>query len=412
MRRKIDHIALVVDGAWAIVVAIFGSVPIAAWGQDARTSWPLSDPAWIACLAALTAATVVRRTFPKRSALIVAAAVIMSFLILSDTVVLGQFTILVALAGIVLHGGAGAQLVFYLISVAVGAVGAAHYSNSVGHGALLFGLVTFAITAVLIGSRTLKYERQLEEQRRMEAEQQAAQAAVEAELAVISERGRIAREMHDIVAHTLSVVIAQADGGRYAGVKNPAKAQDALDTIADLARAALADIRSIISALRDPQEDAPLDTQPTDVELDALIDRVRGTGLAVTLTRTGTARALPPGARSAVFRVIQESLTNCLKHAGPSARAAVLLAWHPRALHLTIEDNGRGAHGPAAPGGHGILGMKERLEFFGGTLAAGPSPGGGWRVLATVPLGVSRVNPNPDIIPAPPPERPTWTASE
>lgn len=384
---------------------------MAPWGAAASNFWPLNRPAWIICLGALVAATIVRRTFPKTSATVTAGAVIASFFILPNTVVLGQFAIVVALAGIVLHGSPVAQIVFYLMSVVVAGIGAFHYATSFGHGALLFTLATISVTTVLIGARALKYERQLDGLRRVEAEQQAAQAAVEAELAVISERSRIAREMHDIVAHTLSVVIAQADGGRYAGVKDPQQAQEALHTISNLARSALSDIRSIIGALREPTEDVG-ESQIETVDLDGLIDRMRGAGLEVTLTITGDSRTLPPGARAAVYRVIQESLTNCLKHAGQDAKAVVLIAWHPRALHLTIEDNGLGASSEESPDGHGILGMKERLEFFGGTLAAGPSPTGGWRVLATVPLRQRTAAADLDVIPQPPPERPSWTTSE
>lgn len=209
------------------------------------------------------------------------------------------------------------------------------------------------------------------------------------------ERARIAREMHDIVAHSLSVIIAQADGGRYAAAHNPQLAANSLDTIAEMGRAALGDMRRLLGVLR--QEDAPDDPyaprgdrtpQPAQDNIEALIESLRGSGIKVSLVRTGTARLMPPGAGLTVYRVCQESLTNVLKHAGPDPTVSVRVHWTPEGIQLTVEDNGRGADALATTDGEGLglLGMKERAALFGGTISAGPAPGGGFRVTLMLPL--------------------------
>lgn len=213
----------------------------------------------------------------------------------------------------------------------------------------------------------------------------------ESELAVIGERTRIAREMHDIVAHTLSVVIAQADGGRYAARSNPDAAERALIVIADMSRAALGDIRSIIGVLRDPDDpSAPLAPEPVDSDLTALMDQVRGSGHRVSFVQTGHARPLPVGAGNALYRICQEALTNSLKHAGPHAQLTVALHWRPAEVILDVTDNGRGAAAVNDGKGHGLVGMNERAAIFGGTVVAGPRQGGGFKVTATIPTPTER----------------------
>lgn len=210
----------------------------------------------------------------------------------------------------------------------------------------------------------------------------------QARIAAAAERARIAREMHDVVAHSLSVIVAQADGGRYAARTSPELAAQALDTIATTARGALADTRRILGVLRG---DAPSGTspQPGVGDIPALVSTVRDSGLAVELVTWGEARSLPAAADLAVYRVVQESLTNVLKHAGPPGlvHARVDVAWHPGVLVVQIDDDGRGAAAASDGAGHGQLGMRERLALFGGTLEVGPRPGGGYRVKAVLPLG-------------------------
>ncbi|MCZ2817137.1 sensor histidine kinase [Modestobacter sp. VKM Ac-2984] len=214
----------------------------------------------------------------------------------------------------------------------------------------------------------------------------------EMRLAASTERARIAREMHDVVAHSLSVVIAQADGGRYAGQTDPAAATGALEAISATGRQALTDMRKLLGVLRegDGQEYAP---QPDVAAIDQLVADVRASGLDVDLVVAGTPRPMPAGAQLAAYRIVQESLTNVLKHAGPAGRAWVRLHWRPDALELAVLDDGRGASAAIVESdgqGQGLLGMRERAALHGGTLAAGPRTGGGFGVHAALPYGPPR----------------------
>jgi signal transduction histidine kinase len=214
--------------------------------------------------------------------------------------------------------------------------------------------------------------------------------AQEVRLAATAERARIAREMHDVVAHSLSVVIAQADGGRYAGRADPAAATGALEAISATGRQALADMRSLLGVLREDgeREYAP---QPDVGAIESLVQDVRGSGLDVDLIVAGRPRPLPAGPQLAAYRIVQESLTNVLKHAGPARRAWVRLHWRDSALELSVLDDGRGAAAAAADtGGQGLLGMRERAELHGGQLDAGPRSGGGYGVHAVLPYGARR----------------------
>lgn len=233
----------------------------------------------------------------------------------------------------------------------------------------------------------------------------------QAQIATAAERARIAREMHDIVAHSLSVIIAQADGGRYAAEQDPRAAERSLGTIAETGRAALADMRRLLGVLRPAPSGSPsgraepgtstgglrtvtgsmptvgaLGPQPAVDDVAALVAQVRDSGVRVSLVRMGTPRTLPPGTGLTVYRICQESLTNVLKHAGPTPAATVLLQWTTASLVLEVTDDGRGAAAASDGGGQGVLGMRERAAMLGGTLSAGPRPGGGFRVRAEIPI--------------------------
>jgi signal transduction histidine kinase len=214
----------------------------------------------------------------------------------------------------------------------------------------------------------------------------------EMRLATTAERARIAREMHDVVAHSLSVVIAQADGGRYAGQADPAAATQALDQISATGRQALTDMRALLGVLREDggQEYAP---QPDIAAIKQLVMDVQASGLDVDLIVEGSPVPMPAGPQLAAYRIVQESLTNVLKHAGPASRAWVRLQWRTDALEVAVLDDGRGAaaavaeaDGPVPTGfGHGLLGMRERAELHGGRLTAAPRHGGGFGVHAVLP---------------------------
>jgi len=205
----------------------------------------------------------------------------------------------------------------------------------------------------------------------------------QAEQATAAERARIARELHDIVAHHLSVIVLQAAGARASGKP----AGPALEKIENSGRQALAETRRLLGVLRDPDEEITLTPQPGIGELDALADSVRAAGVPVNLVISGDRAELPAAVDVSVYRIVQEALTNVLKHAGP-ARADVTVGCAEEAVTIEVTDNGAGEPGDLAPaGGHGLTGMHERAAIFGGELRAGPRPGGGFAVRARLPLG-------------------------
>ncbi|GGQ25415.1 two-component sensor histidine kinase [Actinomadura coerulea] len=193
---------------------------------------------------------------------------------------------------------------------------------------------------------------------------QLAYAQISAERARDEERTRIAREMHDVIAHSLAVIVSQAKAGRYA----PDHAADALSAIEGTGRAALTDVRGLLSVLRPDQS-----PQPTLRDLPALLDQVRSTGLEVNRTDQGAPRPLSAAAELAAYRLVQEGLTNTMKHGGTTVRAAVALDWGIDALTITIRDNGTAV--PSTPG-MGLSGMRERLSALGGSLTNGPAQDG------------------------------------
>jgi signal transduction histidine kinase len=204
----------------------------------------------------------------------------------------------------------------------------------------------------------------------------------QAEQAAAAERARIARELHDIVAHHLSVVVLQAAGARASGKP----AGPALEKIENSARHALADTRRLLGVLREGGEHSGLTPQPGISDLDALADTVRAGGLPVNLVIDGDLAGLPAAVDVSVYRIVQEALTNVLKHAGP-ARADVRIGCVKDAVTIEVTDNGTGVPASQAPaGGHGLAGMRERVAVFAGELRAGPRPDGGFAVHARLPL--------------------------
>jgi signal transduction histidine kinase len=201
-------------------------------------------------------------------------------------------------------------------------------------------------------------------------------------LAAAEERARIAREMHDSVAHHLTVIVALSDGALRAVTRAPAEAADAIRDVSGTARQALAETRRLLGVLRagsEPESRRPL---PGLDDLDDLLGRVRAAGLPVRYERTGTAADLPPGIQLAVFRLVQEALTNTMKHAGPRASAAVRLQVTPAEVRVDVVDDGTGGSAEPSAVGGGLTGMRERISAFGGELDCGPRDPRGWRVTA------------------------------
>ena len=242
------------------------------------------------------------------------------------------------------------------------------------------------------------YYRGLEERAaRLERERDA-----QAQIAVAAERARIARELHDVVAHNVSVMVVQADGAAFALEASPERARQALTAISRTGRQALAEMRDLLGVLRTADgTGAELAPQPGVEQLAGLLEQTRAAGVPVSFAIEGVPRPLPRGAALTAYRIVQESLTNARKHGGPAVTAGVTLRFCEDQLVIKVTDDGRreaarreegaagGSSGGSAKGdgqGHGLIGMRQRVDVYGGTVAAGPQPGGGWRVTATLPL--------------------------
>lgn len=206
----------------------------------------------------------------------------------------------------------------------------------------------------------------------------------QADAAVADERARIARELHDAVAHSIGVVVLQARGARRTMRTDPAAALGALDAIEATGTQALAEMRRLVGVLRQADDAMDLSPPPSLRHLDALVDRVRAAGLPVELTIEGTPIELAPGIELSAYRIVQEALTNALAHAGP-ATASVLVRYGEDHLALEIADTGAGARRPD-PDGHGLIGMRERVSLYDGRLETDIRPGGGFVIRARLPL--------------------------
>lgn len=211
------------------------------------------------------------------------------------------------------------------------------------------------------------------------------QARAEHEVAIEQERNRIARDMHDIVAHSLAVVIAQADGARYVRAIDPAAVDTALTTISDTARDALTDVRVLLGQLRHSQGDLP---NPTPDDLERLFDQVRATGLTIDSSIDTTSVSLGAGAHLALYRIAQESLTNALRHGDPDKPVSVTIESDSAGIELTVRNTVRSVRSASESGGHGIAGMKERASLAGGMCTAS-GDGSSWTVTAWLPAAGS-----------------------
>jgi signal transduction histidine kinase len=256
-------------------------------------------------------------------------------------------------------------------------------NGSVDNG-LFFTVVP--LVAILIARRAVR-------DRQLQAEALAARADLlerEQELraneAVAEERARIARELHDLVAHNVSVMVVQAGAERHALGEDQESTRATLASIEQAGRQALAEARRLLGMLRRKDEHEELEPQPSVDQIALLIEQIERAGLPVTLDVEGERVPLPAGVDLCAYRIVQEGLTNALKHAGP-ARAEVHLRYAPRALDVEVRDDGRGApqlNGDGA--GHGLIGMRERVALYGGALETGPREGGGFEIRAHLPL--------------------------
>jgi signal transduction histidine kinase len=380
-----DAPGVIVDAGLGIAGA--GLIAVAAWGAPRLIgSTAIAGPWWMLALLPLLLGVplVLRRRAPLQMWLAIWAVVALLSLLGENSLRGLAFTFVLFAAAYSL--GAHASLrraVVGLIVVAPVVVAISHhgrlglaFAQDGGKKAVILSLlqlVAFWLAGVFVHAR------------RQAVSMAARSAALErqAEQATAAERARIAREMHDIVAHHLSVIVLQAAGARASG--KPAEAT--LEKIENSARQALSETRRLLGVLRDPDEETGLAPQPGIGDLAALATSVQAAGLPVHLVIDGDLAALPATVDVSVYRIVQEALTNVLKHAGP-ARADVTIGCGQDAVMIEVTDDGTADPGQQVPvGGHGLAGMRERATVFGGELAAGPRPDGGYAVRARLPLG-------------------------
>jgi len=370
-------------------IAATGLIAIAAWGSPRLIgSEAITGPAWLLVLLPLLVgvALVLRRRSPLLMWLAIWAGIALLCLLNYNSLRGLAFTFVLFAAAYSLGAHAGfRRAIAGLILVAPLVALLSHK----GELALLFtrgeqgGQAAVALSFLQLLACWLAGV--LVHARRQAAAlaEQSAALRRQAEQAAAAERARIARELHDIVAHHLSVIVLQAAGARASG--KPAAAP--LEKIENSARQALGETRRLLGVLRDPDEETGLAPQPGIGDLDALAASVQAAGVPVHLAIDGEVAALPAAMDVSVYRIVQEALTNVLKHAGP-ASADVAIGCAEDTVTIEITDNGTGEPGnQALTGGHGLAGMRERAAVFGGELAAGPRPGGGFAVRARLPLG-------------------------
>ena len=368
-------------------IAAAGLTAVAAWGPPGLISTAIAGPSWLLALLPLLLGVplVLRRRSPLLMWIAIWAGLGLQDLI-TDRPPRGlEFMFVLFAAAYSLGAYASLRRAVAVLVVTFPTMaeitdkgGLLNYTQHRGGAAValsLLQLLAFWLAGVLVHAR------------RHAASLAVRSAALQyqAEQATAAERARIARELHDIVAHHLSVIVLQAAGARASG--KPAGAT--LEKIEDSARQALGETRRMLGVLRDTNEETGLAPQPGIGELDVLAASVRAAGLPVNLVVHGDPAGLPAAADVSVYRIVQEALTNVLKHAGP-ARADVAIGCTQEAVTVEITDNGTGQpRNGTPPSGHGLAGMRERAAVFGGDLHTGPRPGGGFAVHARLPLGDS-----------------------
>ncbi|WP_405895029.1 sensor histidine kinase [Streptomyces sp. NBC_01527] len=296
----------------------------------------------------------------------------------------------IALYSLALHGrprqlpwacgimAAGMVLVAVRASAAVSVWDALFFLLSTATAALALGLMVRTRRAQLAGLRERAARLEIERDQR-------------SRLATATERTRVAREMHDIVGHNLAVMITLADAGVYATDAAPERGKEALQLIGDTGRTALGELRRVLGVLREasdgPSVTPELSPQPDLMDIEALCDGVRTAGLDVVYRTVGDLGALDGGMQLTVYRIVQEALTNSLKHAGAGARVKLSVVVEDFRLVIRVRDDGlTGRPGSPNEEGHGLVGMRERVALYGGNVSAGPATGGGWAVEATLDM--------------------------
>lgn len=368
-----------VDAFFALPVVFF-SLPSLLIGPSG-----IGAGSYVLLTVALAGPLVLRRTFPRT---VFAVVALVSFV----QCVRGQMPVPANVA--VLMGlytvAAGCAFRWGLAAALIGEVGAVmvtyRYPSGASDRKFTFVMMTVLVAGVYVlglHMRTRRaYLRSVEER----AERLERERDNEVKVAMAAERGRIARELHDVVAHNVSVIVVQADGASYAIDTDVGRARQALDTISSTGRLALAEMRRLLGVLRENDDAGAYAPQPGVAQLDELVEQVRAAGLAVEFEVEGTPEAMSEGRQLTVYRIVQEALTNTLKHGGPRVSVSVRLRYSGDALEIRVVDDGRGAAAPDDGRGHGLAGMRERVAVYGGTVTAVPRAGGGFEVAAVLPV--------------------------
>jgi signal transduction histidine kinase len=361
------------DGALAFAVLVAG---LAGAGLAHLSGW-----AWLLTfLLALPLAW--RRRAPVNVFLVITAVAFVQWLVSLELV--ADVALLVALYTVAAHRPQRAAVAGAVILEGGAILAAARWGESaLATFAFLSGLVVAALASGLyVRARRLHIAGLVERAAQLEFER-----GQQALLAAAAERARISREMHDVVAHSLAVVVSLANGATAKLARDPQQSREALESISELGRQALADTRRLLSVLRAEDGDSARAPQPGIEEIADLVDRAASTGLAATLTVRGDPVGVPAGLALSAYRIVQEAITNAVKHAEGATTVGVELTWTPRLLEIAVSDNGRGDRPSAGVArGFGLAGMRERAALYGGTATAGPGPQGGWTVNATIPV--------------------------
>ncbi|MBN9609954.1 MAG: hypothetical protein BGO26_18585 [Actinobacteria bacterium 69-20] len=373
-----------VDVALALTL---GAVGQAALWTGAIDEGPLSVTA--PSYAVISAAVLLRRRWPLVMAAVVAATcVAQSVLALSPTSLWALVMILIVSFSVGAHAQGKHALVGGLLLL-----GATYAGQWLEPGALLGDRLFTA--PVLCGGpwfagwlvrRHSSQARALDE---LNVELQHRRAE-DVQVARRIERARIARELHDVVAHSISVMVVQAGAAGRVIDQDPQRAKEPLEQIRITGKAALVEMRRLLGVLRTDDAGLALTPQPGVADLSSLVAQIQASGLATTLEINGDGAALPAGYDLATYRIVQEALTNALKHAGPASAIVRIDITHD---HVTIDvsDDGVGRRAVNGSAGHGLIGIRERVSLYGGTVEAGPYPAGGWRVAATLPFEAGAV---------------------
>ena len=377
MWRRIRMISpLLRDRTVAVVLFVIAEIEVATVGGDA----PL--PLLMLGAAGYSLPFAIRRVRPLLAVVLVVASVVLMAALLTDTT---QYFVPFLVAMLTSYG-AGAYLdgrpaYLGLAIMVCGVLTVTMLSPSQITGDYVFP-TAFSAVAWLSGRAVRTRTRLTEELHEAALREQEAQE-LESRRVAADERRRIAREMHDVVAHSISVMVVQAGGARRILANDPERAEQAAARIRAAGTDALAEMHILLGVLESAPDGA---TPPTLDGLEQLVARTRAAGLPVSLEVTGERRRLSPGAELAVYRVVQEALTNAMKHAG-SATTLVRFAWGEDVLDISVADRGDGGPSPQLAGaGHGLMGMRERLRVYGGEVRTGPRPEGGFEVAAQLPL--------------------------